>query len=661
MGWNIIATSLTAGLLVAPAAADPVEQLEAAAERLVSQHRESVALSSLGESRRGRPIWLITLGGDGADDRPAVLIVAGLDGRHQAGPAIATGIAASLLEDHADLFEGATVYIAPAINPDALVRWSAPAGLDPRFGGSMLPDDADDDRRTDEDGPVDLDGDGIISMMRIANPPPGLGLRAEFVVDEDDPRLVRKPGEDEIATHAMIIESRDADGDGQMAEDAAGGVDLDRNFPYRWEEFAEGVGEYPFSEPETRALGDWMLERPNLIAVVVIGPGDTVLNIPQAGRNDESGRIPLGIDNDDKALFELLKKKFTEATKMKSAPAVENERGSLQRWAYAHLGLVSVSTPAWVRPDQIEAEKKDEGEKPEAAEAPAEPADPRQAEYDELIGRGVPDRIARYLTGDDATRAGMRSEVESMSEAEQREMMQQVMALPEDVRARVMAIAQGQPDPGRPAGAAAASSSGETPRPAARTGGRAKASDKDKKDEEAKWLDYADERGEGFIDWTPFEHPQLGPVEIGGFVPGFKLNPPASEIDRVADEQASFIASLLGMAPAIIVEPARVEKQSDRTWRITLRLKNNADLPTRTAMGITARRLPPIRVEIDLDESRVLAGNRRASTNRLEARGGSFEESWTVLGGAGDRIGIDVRSAVFGNQRITVELGEDNR
>lgn len=657
MGWNIIATSLAAGLLVAPAAADPVEQLEASAEQMVARHGDRVGLSSLGESRRGRSIWMLTLGGDGADERPAVLVVAGLDGRHQAGPAIATGIARSLLEDHADLLGSATVYIAPALNPDALVRWSAPGGLDPRFGGSMVPDDADHDRRIDEDGPMDLNGDGFITMMRIANPPPGLGLRAEFVVDEDDPRLVRKPGDDEIATHAMIIESRDADGDGQMAEDAAGGVDLDRNFPYRWEEFAEGVGEYPLSEPETRALADWMLERPNLIAVVVIGPGDTVLNIPQAGRNDETGRIPLGIDNDDKAMFELLKKKFTEATKMKSAPAVENERGSLQRWAYAHLGLVSVSTPAWVRPDQIESEKKDEGEKPEAAEAPAEPANPRQAEYDELIARGVPDRVARFLTGSEAERAAMRSEVENMSEAEQREMMQQVMTLPEDVRTRVMAIAQGQPDPGRPAEAAAAT--GDAPRPAARASGRAKPSEK--KDEDAKWLDYADERGEGFVEWTPFEHPQLGAVEIGGFIPGFKLNPPASEIDRVAGEQASFVASLLGMAPAIIVEPARVEKQSDRTWRITLRLKNNADLPTRTAMGVTARRLPPIRVELDLDESRVLAGNRRASTNRLEARGGSFEESWTVLGRAGDRIGIDVKSAVFGNQRITVELGEDNR
>lgn len=657
MGWNIIATSLAAGLLVAPAAADPVEQLEASAEQMVARHGDRVGLSSLGESRRGRSIWMLTLGGDGADERPAVLVVAGLDGRHQAGPAIATGIARSLLEDHADLLGSATVYIAPALNPDALVRWSAPGGLDPRFGGSMVPDDADHDRRIDEDGPIDLNGDGFITMMRIANPPPGLGFRAEFVVDEDDPRLVRKPGDDEIATHAMIIESRDADGDGQMAEDAAGGVDLDRNFPYRWEEFAEGVGEYPLSEPETRALADWMLERPNLIAVVVIGPGDTVLNIPQAGRNDETGRIPLGIDNDDKAMFELLKKKFTEATKMKSAPAVENERGSLQRWAYAHLGLVSVSTPAWVRPDQIESEKKDEGEKPEAAEAPAEPANPRQAEYDELIARGVPDRVARFLTGSEAERAAMRSEVENMSEAEQREMMQQVMTLPEDVRTRVMAIAQGQPDPGRPAEAAAAT--GDTPRPAARAGGRARPSEK--KDEDAKWLDYADERGEGFIEWTPFEHPQLGAVEIGGFVPGFKLNPPASEIDRVTGEQASFVASLLGMAPAILVEPARVEKQSDRTWRITLRLKNNADLPTRTAMGVTARRLPPIRVELDLDESRVLAGNRRASTNRLEARGGSFEESWTVLGRAGDRIGIDVKSAVFGNQRITVELGEDNR
>ncbi len=35
-------------------------------------------------------------------------------------------------------------------------------------------------------------------------------------------------------------------------------------------------------------------------------------------------------------------------------------------------------------------------------------------------------------------------------------------------------------------------------------------------EDDLKILKLADEIGEGYVDWYPFEHPQLGPVELGG-------------------------------------------------------------------------------------------------------------------------------------------------
>ena len=43
-------------------------------------------------------------------------------------------------------------------------------------------------------------------------------------------------------------------------------------------------------------------------------------------------------------------------------------------------------------------------------------------------------------------------------------------------------------------------------------------------------LKLADEVGEGYVDWYPFEHPQLGPVELGGWdLVRFWFNPPLSQ------------------------------------------------------------------------------------------------------------------------------------
>src|SRR5690606_1102791 len=78
--------------------------------------------------------------------------------------------------------------------------------------------------------------------------------------------------------------------------------------------------------------------------------------------------------------------------------------------------------------------------------------------------------------------------------------------------------------------------------------------------DDAKWLAYAKERGEGFIDWTPFNHPQLGEVEIGGFVPGFRMNPPTDDMTRLLDEQTRFVRTLLHNLPRVEIDAPAVAK-----------------------------------------------------------------------------------------------------
>lgn len=611
----------------------------------------------IGETRRGAPLQVTALGMPGEDalgrtldERPALLLVAGAQAHHLVGTAAAERLSARLLEDHQDLLKRHTVYVLADLTPDADPLHASPRFESPRTG---VPGDADHDRRVDEDGADDLNNDGLITMMRVPNPPPGSGLQAEWVIDEAEPRLMRKPlpEEGEVATHALLIEGIDNDGDGKFNEDgpggsAGGGVNLDRNFPSHYDEHADDAGLYAASEPETRALIDWLLTRDNIVAALVYGPHDNLVKAPPTGKFDPSGRMPLGLEAGDEAMHKAIGKLFTEITGMKKAPKGKTE-GSLVSYLYSDFGVWSFSTPVWVRPEAEKAGKDEEGEV-EEAEAPAEEA-PDEAAL--LRERGTPEHLIRFLTGSDEERAAMLAEFESLSPDEQATRMQAIGALPADIRARVMSIAQGQGDPGM-AGAEGAEEGS----------GKAKKSDAKSKadEEEMAWLKYADERpdAQGFVGWTEVDHPQLGAVEVGGFVPGFRINPPEEAIDELVGQQAAFIGELLARLPRLEVSDPVAEPLGAGLWRIRVRASNPGFLPTRSAMGAKARRLAPVVVAIEVEPDAILSGARHRQLWSIPGSGGHVDCEWVVRAEPGEVITVTTRSSVYADRIGQIELKE---
>ena len=59
-------------------------------------------------------------------------------------------------------------------------------------------------------------------------------------------------------------------------EDGEGGVNFNRNLTYNYEEFGTGAGMYPVSEPETKAVSDFLFDRFNIYAVFSFGPQDNL-------------------------------------------------------------------------------------------------------------------------------------------------------------------------------------------------------------------------------------------------------------------------------------------------------------------------------------------------------------------------------------------------
>ncbi len=318
-------------------------------------HPDRVRVESYGTSREGRPLFVATLASDleTADSKSAILVVAALDGLHPAGTEYAIRIGELLLSDHAELLDETTVYILPRANPDGIA--ANHGGLNAGRRGVSRLVDADRDGAVDENGPRDLNGDGVISQMRWLDPP--LARPATHLPDPAEPRLMKTPdrSKGEEATHLLLIEGDDADGDGLVGEDGPGDVRLDRNFPHLWKAHSAEAGPYQLSEPESLAIAEFVLAHPRIAAAVVYGPNDSVVAIPATDKKDQTGRTPVGIDAGDKALYTKISEAYGEHTSQKRA-FNDDGSGGLHSWLYAHRGIPTVSTNGWGRPDPTVAE-----------------------------------------------------------------------------------------------------------------------------------------------------------------------------------------------------------------------------------------------------------------------------------------------------------------
>jgi hypothetical protein len=244
-----------------------------------AKYPEIVDLYSVGRSFEGREIWQVTIATKKNlkhTDRPAFFI----EGGRHAGEI--SGIEATLYfinhlvtrygsdAEVTRLVDSKTVYARPMNNPDGATLYHLTAQT---LRSTVRPHDSDGDGLLDEDAGEDLDGDGFIRQMRKAV---GKG-KGGWIKDPKDAngRAMRRvrDGEGDYDVHSEGI---DSDGDGRYNEDGIGGLDLHRNYPENWRPMREetgrgqiqgGAGEYPLSEPETRAVYMFLMTHPNVAAV----------------------------------------------------------------------------------------------------------------------------------------------------------------------------------------------------------------------------------------------------------------------------------------------------------------------------------------------------------------------------------------------------------
>jgi murein tripeptide amidase MpaA len=197
-------------------------------------------------------------------------------------------------------------------------------------------------------------------------------------------------------------------------------------------------------------------------------------------------------------------------------------------------------------------------------------------------------------------------------------------------------------------------------------------------DDDLALLRYSDDQlgSSGFVDWYPFDHPQLGRVEIGGWNWfRFWTNPPDHLLEaEVAPHTEWEIFGALS-TPRLSVRDARVERLGERIWRIRVAIENDGWLPTNVTQRARDRKIVDgVLAELTVPEaatllrgSRVLelgqlAGRSRATT-MVDDFGSTTDGTpdraiaeWLIDADEGAVITVEFRHTRAGAARTSLEL-----
>ena len=641
-----------------PAGAADYRSPEAIADAVASlsrSHGGQTEVLELARTPGDRPVELLILGS--GDEKPALLVVANMEGNSPQASEAAVRLAELLLTDWQDELVAYRWYIIPVGNPDGYARYfDSPRELR-STNDRPVNDDLDD--ATDEDGPDDLNGDGVITMMRQEHP------EGNWLPVEGNPVLMKEAdrGKGETGRYRLIEEGIDNDSDGRINEDGPGGSNPGRNFPHSFKHYTTTDGLWAASEVETRAVLRWAFDHPEIAMVITLGRSNSLRTVPEGGKvvaTQKSYKLPKGIakqmgadPNERFPLSELVQmgrdwtgmqdlteemvlqflgvgaatspdkkdipywkeiteryKKFTEEQGLdeERLDSPKSKSGCVEDWAYYQYGTPSFSLDFWTPPEK-EAEAK-AGEDDELT-----PDKIEKMSNDEFIALGE-EKIQAFL---DANDAPPQYNAQMVIGAVQGGMMSPEK-IAEFMRERQEKEESGGADP--------------------------------------KDLALYDAQPDAFVVWEAYEHPTLGPVEIGGMKPYADRVAPADLSDSLIDGHLPFLQQLVAMLPRLSLGRVQIEKRGSDSWKVEVWAVNEGFLPYPTYQGKRCKRPAPAVIEVDAGSAVLVEGRARSPLDVVPGSGGTQKVTWLIQGSEGREVTLLLSSPSAGTARKQIVLRE---
>ncbi len=499
--------------------------------QVVRNYPEIAKLHNIGQSYEGRDLLVLEVTNQNTGDglsKPGFWIDGNLHASEVMGAEVTLKNIDYLVKEYGNdpfvtnLVDTRTIYLMPKLNPDGSDYYLMnPDGM----RSSVRPHDSDRDGALDDDPPEDLDGDRNIAQMRVRD------VTGPFKTSPDDPRLMVRVEAGEPGEWRVYSEGIDSDGDGNFNEDGVGGLDINRNWPGQWqqEHVQYGSGPYPLSEPETRAVAEFLFSHPNVTGVVNHHmAGNFVYRPPTAKHFDPVTGEEVPPSQQDEAIYRFFGNKYTELINEQRVTPVFGRGGPprygaiwgvMIGWAYDHYGVFS-----WV---------------PE-------------------MGSFVP--FADYDEDGDATEL-----------------------------------------------------------------------------ERLRWND-EEMNGTVFVDWTSYDHPQLGQVEIGGFLRktydssrrqyNNVMCTPGPVFEEFLQEHTDWNLWMASMSPYVQVTDVTAEEQESGYMKISAEVQNQGYLPTNvTEQAIRNQTAKTVKVSISLQGAELVFGDETQDVGHLS---GNRDEPVTV-------------------------------
>ena len=547
------------------------DEIDQALQGWAAAYPELIQLARIGSSHEGRPVWLATLTNRtaGSDlDKPAVWVDANIHATELSGSTVVLYLLENLLQGYGKdpqitrLMDTCTFYVVPRINPDgaALAMAASPRFI--RSGVRPYPW-----AELDEGLHVqDVDSDGRVLQMRIPDP------NGDWKISTRDTRLMEKrgPAEQGGSYYRVLPEGLLEDYDGYVIKMARPqqGLDFNRNFPFDWRPEADqhGAGPFPASEPEIRAVVDFVAHHPNINAGLTFHTFSRVILRPYSTRSDDD------MNQGDLWTYKQIGQLGTQITGYPNVSVYHDFRtepkdlttGAFDDWLYDNLGCFAFTVEIWDLPAQA----------------------------------GIQNR--KYF-----------------------EWFRQ-HPFEDDLK-----IIQ--------------------------------------------WVD-ANIGPSGYAPWVAFNHPQLGPVELGGWDLLYTWrNPPPAVIGEEARRHLPFILATAELLPHVALQGLQVKALSADTFSVNLVVENTGYLPTFTSAQAKKRKVVrPVRVELSLPEgAHLVSGKASLELSHLEGRSNKQDVStvfaasptdnraraeWVIQAPAGSVLTLAVHSERAGSweQKVTL-------
>jgi len=166
--------------------------------------------------------------------------------------------------------------------------------------------------------------------------------------------------------------------------------------------------------------------------------------------------------------------------------------------------------------------------------------------------------------------------------------------------------------------------------------------------------------GKGFIEWIPFDHPQLGKIEIGGWDEKFvRQNPPPGPfLKEIFDQHYDWTINIAKLLPRLEIVNLKSIKLSDKLFKITCIVRNTGYLPTNvTQQALIAYAIEPVLAKLKLSKgAKILIGNEVTNLEQIAGNFGYRALNWLITSPRSGEVCLEVVSTRAGNSVRKISL-----